>query len=214
MAEICGLLLVQGFCLNDTCEFRHNTSFFCLTCNIPLNSQAAYNGHIQSGNHLQAINGSEWLKCQPCNRHYRQGSLEQTSHKNSDRHVRFVAHHPVDAGPPVVDIPFPPDWTRCDACKKTFPSSLSLIHDQSDRHLSRLRIFNYQTFLSRSEANQRGIEVQGPQNGIDLGTHAPNLGITAPTMVLLTCSGQTHVSFLRARVSSSLGVQNPAGGQN
>ncbi|CAE6500023.1 unnamed protein product, partial [Rhizoctonia solani] len=131
-----------------------------------------------------------------------------------DRHVRLVAQLPVGAAPPVIDIPFPPDWTKCDACKKTFPSSLSPNHDQSDRHLIRLRIFNYQNFLSRSESNQRGIEVQGSQDGINLGTHDHNLGAITPTTVLLTCSGQTPVSFLQARVSSSVGVQNLAGGQN
>ncbi|KAG8729320.1 hypothetical protein FRC11_009061 [Ceratobasidium sp. 423] len=179
-----------------------------MVCNLALTTAAAYNAHIKTSPHSQALNALQWLKCTPCNRHYLRGSPEQTSHENTNGHRQQVTHHPVGGDPPVVEIQAPPKQTRCDACRQTFPTSEYDKHRRSSGHITRERVYNYNSALLKSQANQRGVEVSGSQNGIDLGIRSPATSTDSePTTISLKCVGQSPVSLIYARTSSSIGLR-------
>ncbi|EUC55593.1 RNA helicase, putative, partial [Rhizoctonia solani AG-3 Rhs1AP] len=208
MVAICPSLLDAGICLNNACPNRHDTSNFCLICNVALATAAEYNAHVKTSAHSQASKTAQWLKCTPCNRHYLRGSPEQTTHEKSNGHKQQVASHPAGGDPAVVKIAAPPKQTRCDACRQTFPSSEYDKHRRSSSHITRERVYNYNNALVKSQANQRGIEVSGSQNGIDLGIRPLTAANTEPTEISLRCVGQTPVSVLHVRTSSSVGLQS------
>ncbi|KAJ1307031.1 hypothetical protein OPQ81_008010 [Rhizoctonia solani] len=123
-----------------------------------------------------------------------------------------MADLPIGADPPVVEVDSPPNWTACDACKKKFPPSESDEHYQNQEHIKRQRIFDYHSALLKSQANQRGIEVAGLQDGIDLGIHSPNSGTAnTPTTIWLRCTSESSVSLMQARTSSSVGTRRGRG---
>ncbi|KAH7327648.1 P-loop containing nucleoside triphosphate hydrolase protein [Rhizoctonia solani] len=209
MATICPSILAATVCLNNACPNPHDTSNFCQICNIALTTAAQYNAHVRTAAHSQALNASQWLKCTPCNRHYLRGSLEQKKHEKTNGHIQLVARHPVGGDPAVVEISAPPKQTRCDACRQTFLSSTYDEHRRTPAHITRERVYNYNNAVLRSQANQRGVEVSGSQNGIDLGVRAPAPDTNAtPTEILLKCVGETPVSLTHVRTSSSVGLQS------
>ncbi|CUA74319.1 hypothetical protein RSOLAG22IIIB_11143 [Rhizoctonia solani] len=206
MSTICPSLLSKGFCLNDACRLRHDTSNFCMTCNIAMSSAAEYNDHVKTDAHFEASETPQWLKCELCEFYYRRGTLEQTSHENSANHLQLMADRPIGADMPIVEVDSPPNWAACDACKRKFPTSDSDTHYQSIEHVRRQRIFDYQNALLRSQGNQRGIEVGGAEDGVDLGIHSPNSGTeNTPTTVWIKCVSPSSISLMQARTSSSVG---------
>ncbi|CAE6495202.1 unnamed protein product [Rhizoctonia solani] len=208
MSAICPSLLARGFCLNDACSLGHDTSNFCMTCNIALNTKTEYNNHIKTKAHREASDVLQWLHCELCNCYYHRGSREQASHENSAGHIRLMADRPIGADPPIVEVDSPPNWTTCDACRRNFASSGAQAHYQSDAHITRQRVFDYQNALLMSQANQRGIEIAGLLDGIDLGIHSPNSGTAnAPTTIWLRCVGGNSVSLMQARTSSTVGTR-------
>ncbi|CAE6373749.1 unnamed protein product [Rhizoctonia solani] len=212
MSTICPSLLAKGFCLNDACRLRHDTSNFCMSCNIALNTTAEYNNHIKTNAHTQALDTPQWLKCEPCDFYYRRGTREQTSHENSNAHNQNIIHLPIGADTPIIEINAPPNWTSCDACRRKFPSSDWDSHCQSGTHITRQRVFDYNNALMKSQLNQRGIEISGLQDGIDLGIHSPNSGTeSTPTAVWIKCVAASSVSLMQARMSSSVGVRRTGG---
>ncbi|CAE6369801.1 unnamed protein product [Rhizoctonia solani] len=212
MSTVCPSLLTKGFCLNDACSLRHDTSNFCMTCNVALNTAAEYNNHIKTNAHVQALDRPQWLKCEPCNFYYRRGSREQTSHENTSAHNQHMIHLPIGADPPIVEVDIPPNWTSCDACRRKFPSSDWDSHCQSSGHITRQRIFDYNNAVMKSQLNQRGIEIPGQLDGIDLGIHSPNSGTeNTPTVIWLKCVVQSSVSLMRARISSLVGTRRTGG---
>ncbi|KAG8705367.1 hypothetical protein FRC11_009093 [Ceratobasidium sp. 423] len=121
-----------------------------------------------------------------------------------------MADRPIGADPPIVEVDSPPNWTTCDACRRKFASAGAETHYRSNAHITRQRIFDYQNALLKSQANQRGIEVAGLQDGIDLGIHSPNSGTeNTPTTIWLRCVGKSSVSLMQARTSSSVGTRRP-----
>ncbi|KEP52558.1 putative RNA helicase [Rhizoctonia solani 123E] len=208
MVAICPSLLDAGICLNNACPNRHDTSNFCLICNVALATAAEYNAHIKTSAHSEASKTTQWLQCTPCKRHYIRGSSAQNTHEKSNGHKQKVASHPAGGDPAVVKIAAPPKQTRCDACRQTFPSSEYDKHRRSSNHITRERVYNYNNALVKSQANQRGIEVSGSQNGIDLGIRPLTAANTEPTEISLKCVGQSPVSVLNVRTSSSVGLQS------
>ncbi|CAE6499995.1 unnamed protein product [Rhizoctonia solani] len=212
MSNICPSLLEKGFCLNDACRLRHDTSNFCMTCNVALDTAAEYNTHIKTDEHQQAADASPWLHCEPCDYYYRRGSFEQTSHEHSATHIQLMADLPIGADAPIVEVDTPPNWTDCDACRAKFPSSHADTHYQSTGHITRQKIFDYHNAVLRSQSNQRGIEVGGLEEGIDLGIHSPNSGTAdTPTTIWLKCVGVSSISLMQARTSSSVGTRRGRG---
>jgi hypothetical protein len=198
--------------LSDACRLRHDTSNFCLTCNIALNTSTEYSNHIKTNSHIQALDTPQWLKCEPCDFYYHRGSREENSHENSHTHTQNIFRLPIGADPPIVEVDTPPNWTSCDACNRKFHSSGWDSHCQSSGHITRQRIFNYNNALIRSQLNQRGIEIAGQLDGIDLGIHSPNSGTeNTPTTVWVKCVGEGSVSLMRARTSSSVGTRRTGG---
>ncbi|KEP52557.1 putative RNA helicase [Rhizoctonia solani 123E] len=210
--SICPSLLSKGFCLNNTCRLRHDTSNFCMTCNVALNTAAEYNDHVKTDAHMEASDTPQWLQCELCDFYYRRGTREQTSHENSEGHMRLMADRPIGADLPIVEVDSPPNWTTCDACKRKFPSWDADAHYQGSEHLKRQRIFDYQNALLRSQGNQRGIEIGGSVDGVDLGIHSPNSGTeNTPNTVWIRCVGESPVSLMQARTSSSVGTRRIQG---
>ncbi|CAE6366471.1 unnamed protein product [Rhizoctonia solani] len=208
MVTICPSLLSAGICLNNACPNRHDTSNFCMICNVALATAAEYNAHVKTPAHSQASKTVQWLKCTPCNRHYIRGSPAQATHERTNGHRQQIASHPIGGAPPVIEIPAPPKQTRCDACRQTFPTSDYEKHTSSKGHVTRERVYNYNNALVKSQANQRGIEVSGSQNGIDLGTRSPTDTNPEPATISLKYIGQTSISVLHVRTSSSVGLQS------
>ncbi|KAH7327647.1 AAA domain-containing protein [Rhizoctonia solani] len=207
MSNICPSLLAKGFCLNDGCRLRHDTSNFCMTCNIALDTAGEYNNHIKTDDHQQASHASAWLHCEPCDYYFRRGSFEQTSHEHSSTHLQLMADLPIGADAPIVEVDSPPNWTDCDACRAKFPSTHADAHYQSTGHITHQRIFDYHNAVLMSQSNQRGMEVGGLEEGIDLGIHSPNSGTAeTPTTIWLKCVGVSSISLMQARTSSSVGT--------
>lgn len=209
MVTICPSLFQQGYCLNDSCQHQHDTANFCAICNIALNTTAQYNIHVKTRAHLQVEAVSQWLKCVPCNRHYLRNSITQASHENSTRHIRLLARHPIDfSSPPVIEISTPPHATQCEACNSTIPVAQLAKHNQTNSHITRQRVFNYHNALARSQENQGGVEVSGPQDGVDFGICEPGENGTPVTSTIwIECVGQMSVSLMRVQTSSSFGAQ-------
>jgi hypothetical protein len=210
MATICPSLFRTGFCLNNSCQRRHDTSNFCMICNVALNTAAEYNLHINTRAHTQAETALQWLKCVLCDRYYARGSITQASHENSANHIKHVALRPVDSNdPPVIEVPSPPNNTRCEACNSVVASAKFVEHCRTNDHINRQRVLDYRNALIRSQTNQRGIEVSGSEDGVDLGVRSPisDSSKVTPTTLWLTCVGETPVTLTHARTSASLGVQ-------
>lgn len=201
---ICPVLLEQGFCLNSPCQNIHNISNFCSFCRIALTSAAGYTGHVQSARHRR-LEALRWLRCIPCNRYYRHGSPEQTSHETSARHITRTTQ-PANAGAAIVEEQTPPNRTRCGACNVVVFTSALNQHLGTPRHAACLLVSNYLNAVALTQQNRNGVEVSGEAAGLDMGVLAPGVQpADEPETVWISNTHPTNpISLIAVRTTASL----------